>query len=68
MVADLSGMSQSMGYLLASIGPMIFGWTQYTLKNSILSFVFLQLVLLIMLFSGLIASDNKKITYLVPNQ
>lgn len=59
--AELSGMSQSVGYLLAAMGPILFGYF-HDLTNDWMFPLFMLIILTILLFlSGLLAGQNKKI-------
>ncbi|WP_339254712.1 MFS transporter [Sporosarcina sp. FSL W8-0480] len=61
--ANLSGMAQSFGYLLAAVGPVLFGFL-YDLTTTWTSSMFIFLVgSLALLASGMIAGQNKKIGY-----
>lgn len=59
--AELSGFSQSTGYLLAAIGPITFGWL-HDVTNSWSATIFaFMLCTIVILVSGLYASRNKTI-------
>jgi MFS transporter, CP family, cyanate transporter len=56
---ELSGMSQSVGYLLAATGPVIFGMLYDLTKGWIIPLIFLLTVALIKLWSGIRAGHNE---------
>ena len=58
---DLSGMAQSIGYLLAASGPIIFGSLFDLTGNWNYSLALLLLVVFIKLYTGLGAAKNRKI-------
>ncbi len=57
--AGLSGMAQSMGYLLAAVGPVFFGYLHDLSANWTIPFILLMLLTLIQLFVGIGASKGK---------
>ncbi|MCT2536198.1 MFS transporter [Aquibacillus koreensis] len=57
--AELSGMAQSFGYLLASIGPILIGFFYDVTNNWTVSIITILIFSLFMLFFGLGASKNK---------
>jgi MFS transporter, CP family, cyanate transporter len=57
--AGLSGMAQSMGYLLAAVGPVFFGYLHDLFANWTIPFILLMLLTLIQLFVGIGASKGK---------
>jgi CP family cyanate transporter-like MFS transporter len=59
MATRVSGMAQSIGYLLAAFGPPIFGSLYQYAKNWDFSLYFLLLIVIIMIFSGLKAAANR---------
>lgn len=60
--AELSGMAQSFGYLLAALGPVLVGFL-YDLGNSwTLPLLFLISISIIVLLAGIIAGRDSKIT------
>lgn len=60
--AELSGMAQSFGYLLAAVGPVLVGFL-YDIGNSwTYPLIFLILISIIILFAGIIAGREGKIT------
>ncbi|MDR2278247.1 MAG: MFS transporter [Vagococcus sp.] len=59
--ADLSGMAQSIGYILAAVGPFLFGLL-HDLTNNWQSSLFLLIgITIILLFVGLNAGSSKKV-------
>ncbi|NKC69201.1 CynX/NimT family MFS transporter [Vagococcus fluvialis] len=59
--ADLSGMAQSIGYILAAVGPFLFGLL-HDLTNNWQSSLFLLIgMTIILLFVGLDAGSSKKV-------
>lgn len=59
--ADLSGMAQSIGYILAAVGPFLFGLL-HDLTNNWQSSLFLLIgMTIILLFVGLNAGSSKKV-------
>lgn len=58
---ELSGMSQSIGYTLAATGPVIFGALFDFTKNWTTSLVFLLVIAVLKLWSGLEAGKNQYI-------
>ena len=56
--AELSGMAQSVGYLLAATGPLIFGWLHDLTHSWTLPLLALVVVTLILLGAGLGAGRN----------
>ncbi|MFY4776969.1 Inner membrane transport protein YeaN [Metabacillus sp. RGM 3146] len=59
--AELSEMAQSIGYLLASIGPTLFGFLHRTGGWSVPLGLLIAISLLILIF-GLGAGKNRKVT------
>lgn len=63
--AELSGMAQSIGYVLAALGPLIIGW-MFDLTNSwVLPLVFLMVLSLLMTIAGFGAGRNR---YVLPEE
>lgn len=60
--AELSGMAQTVGYLLASLGPMFFGFLHDITNNWTLPLIILIVVSNICLFVGLGASRDLFVT------
>lgn len=59
--AELSGMAQSMGYILAAVGPFLFGVMHDQTGNWQFSLVLLLLISIALLFTGLKAGKNEVI-------
>lgn len=59
---ELSGMAQSIGYLLAAVGPTLFGALHDITEAWIIPLLFLFVVTIIKLFMGLGAGRPQKIT------
>ncbi|MEG2708724.1 MAG: MFS transporter, partial [Vagococcus sp.] len=59
--ADLSGMAQSIGYILAAIGPFLFGVLHDLTGNWQPSLFLLIGMTFVLLIVGLQAGQNKKI-------
>ncbi|MFC4619677.1 CynX/NimT family MFS transporter [Camelliibacillus cellulosilyticus] len=57
--AELSGMAQSIGYLLAAVGPLLFGLLRDITHTWITPLAFLVLMSVIMLIAGIGAGRNK---------
>lgn len=57
----LSGMAQSVGYLLAGFGPLLFGALFDLSENWIYSFTFLLLIAVLLFYNGMRASAPRKI-------
>ena len=57
--ASLSGMAQSIGYLLAASGPPIFGLLHDFTNNWNISFYFMLGVVVLLLYSGINAAKNR---------
>lgn len=57
--AELSGMAQSIGYLLAAVGPILFGFLRDLTHTWIVPLSFLVITSVIMLISGIGAGRNK---------
>ncbi|WP_239256947.1 CynX/NimT family MFS transporter [Listeria ilorinensis] len=57
--ADLSGMAQSIGYLVAAIGPTLFGTLHDLSGHWNGAIVLFYVAILLILFSGLIAGRNR---------
>ncbi|GGH77511.1 CP family cyanate transporter-like MFS transporter [Pullulanibacillus pueri] len=64
--ARLSGMAQSVGYLLAAVGPLLFGLFHDMSHSWTLPLIMLIVATLLLLFLGLKAGNNEVIT--APNQ
>lgn len=61
MASKLSGMAQSIGYVLAAIGPLLFGVLFDVTKSWTISMYVLLGIVIILCFAGLGASKNIKI-------
>ncbi|GEN83930.1 MFS transporter [Sporosarcina luteola] len=61
--ANLSGMAQSFGYLLAAIGPVLFGFLHDATSSWTSPMIIFLAVSLVLLASGWIAGQNKKIGF-----
>ncbi|MDN4607845.1 CynX/NimT family MFS transporter [Sporosarcina highlanderae] len=61
--ANLSGMAQSFGYLLAAVGPVLFGFLHDATSSWTSSMYIFLAASLVLLASGMIAGQNKKIGY-----
>ncbi|ADY55669.1 major facilitator superfamily MFS_1 [Syntrophobotulus glycolicus DSM 8271] len=59
--AELSGMAQSVGYLLAAAGPLFIGVLSDYSKEWTSSIVFLLVVILLLLYFGFCSGQNKHI-------
>lgn len=59
--ADLSGMAQSVGYVLAAVGPFLFGLLHDLTNNWQSSLILLLVMTVILLFVGLKAGSEEKI-------
>ncbi|WP_372402771.1 CynX/NimT family MFS transporter [Bacillus spizizenii] len=57
--AELSGMAQSLGYLLSAIGPVLFGWLHDITHNWTASLLMLVFTSVIVLISGIGAAKNE---------
>lgn len=57
--AQLSGMAQSIGYLLAAVGPMLFGYLRDALDNWRMPVCILILVACLCLFFGVFAARDR---------
>ncbi len=57
----LSGMAQSIGYLLAAVGPVVFGWLHDSLHSWTIPLVILLVVLLGKLIAGLGAARPRQV-------
>lgn len=57
--AELSGMAQSVGYLLAAFGPLIFGYLRDIANSWELPLIFLLAAAVLTLLSGLSAGRNR---------
>jgi CP family cyanate transporter-like MFS transporter len=60
--AELSGMAQAIGYLLASIGPTLFGWMHDITHNWTLPLIILVVASVFLLIFGLGAGKNQTIS------
>ncbi len=60
--AELSGMAQSIGYLLAATGPLLFGWLHDLTHAWTVSMLTLCGITLVLLAVGMGASRNKVVT------
>ena len=60
--AELSGMAQSIGYLLAATGPLLFGWLHDLTNNWTIPLLVLGAVTLVLFGVGLGASRNAAVT------
>lgn len=60
--AELSGMAQSLGYLLAAIGPVLFGWLHDITRDWTTPLLILVLTSVIILITGIIAGKNEYVT------
>lgn len=60
--AELSGMAQSIGYLLAAVGPFLFGLLHDLTNGWQSSLILLLGITIVLLFVGLKAGANKKIS------
>lgn len=60
--ADLSGMAQSIGYILAAVGPFLFGLIHDKTGNWHSSLILLIVMTVILLFVGLNAGSKKTIS------
>lgn len=56
--AELSGMAQSVGYLLAAIGPTLFGWLHVITKGWTIPLSMILIAGILLLLSGLGAGSN----------
>jgi CP family cyanate transporter-like MFS transporter len=56
--AELSGMAQSIGYLLAAVGPILFGFLHDITKTWFFSLMILVIASILLLFVGLGAGRN----------
>ncbi|MFC0471507.1 CynX/NimT family MFS transporter [Halalkalibacter kiskunsagensis] len=59
--AELSGMSQSIGYSLAAIGPLTIGMLLDVTKTPSVTFVIFVFIIVIMVIAGLGAGKNKTV-------
>lgn len=57
--SQLSGMAQSLGYLLASFGPFVIGALFETTNSWTSSFVLLSLLCLVLIYAGISSSKNR---------
>ncbi|MFC0611608.1 CynX/NimT family MFS transporter [Scopulibacillus daqui] len=57
--SELSGMAQSIGYLLAAVGPFLFGFLRDLTHTWVMPLSFLVITSVIMLISGIGAGRNK---------
>lgn len=60
--AELSGMAQSLGYLLAAIGPVLFGWLHDITHNWTTPLLMLIFTSIIIFISGMSAGKNVYVT------
>ncbi|WP_017154448.1 CynX/NimT family MFS transporter [Bacillus bingmayongensis] len=60
--AELSGMAQSLGYLLAAIGPILFGWLHDITHNWTTPLLMLILTSIIIFITGMRAGKNVYVT------
>ncbi|WML50917.1 MFS transporter [Neobacillus sp. PS3-12] len=60
--AELSGMAQAIGYLLASIGPTLFGWMHDITHNWTLPLIILVVAAVFLLIFGLGAGKNQYVS------
>jgi len=60
--AELSGMSQALGYFLAALGPVVMGYLHDITRNWNMPLLVLIIVLIIMTFAGYGAGRNRTIT------
>lgn len=63
--AELSGMAQSIGYLLAATGPLLFGWLHDLTNNWTIPLLVLGAVTLLLLGVGLGAGRNATVPLLM---
>jgi CP family cyanate transporter-like MFS transporter len=66
--AELSGMAQSIGYLLAAFGPILFGYLHDLTNTWFVSIMILVIVSVLLLFVGLGAGRNAYLSSTVPNK
>lgn len=59
--AEVSGMAQSAGYLLAAIGPVMFGYIENTIKSWNLIIVILIVMSILLTLSGTLIARHKAI-------
>jgi Cyanate permease len=59
--AEVSGMAQSAGYLLAAIGPVMFGFIENTVKSWNLIIVILIIMSVLLTLSGILIARHKPI-------
>ncbi|WP_052366201.1 hypothetical protein [Geomicrobium sp. JCM 19055] len=59
--ASLSGMSQAVGYLFATIGPIGFGLLLQSVQLPELTYMLCLILTIVLLIVGLFASRNKTI-------
>ncbi|HHQ2899368.1 TPA: CynX/NimT family MFS transporter [Bacillus cereus] len=60
--AELSGMAQSLGYLLAAIGPILFGWLHDITHNWTTPLLMLIFTSIIIFITGMSAGKNVYVT------
>lgn len=60
--AEMSGMAQSVGYLLAAIGPLLFGMLHDATHSWHVSIMMLIIVTVLLLLAGLKAGSDSRIT------
>ncbi|WP_414648362.1 CynX/NimT family MFS transporter [Cerasibacillus sp.] len=66
--ADISGMAQSAGYLLAAFGPVLFGWLKDVTHSWTFSIATLLVGSIILLITGLKAGEDKVISEVKPQK
>lgn len=66
--ADVSGMAQSVGYLLAAFGPVLFGWLKDVTHSWTFSISTLLAGSIILLITGLKAGEDKVISKVEPRE
>jgi len=59
--AELSGMSQSVGYLLAAVGPILFGYLHDSSNGWNVPLIVLLVITILMLISGVASGRNRLI-------
>lgn len=60
--AELSGMAQSLGYLLSAIGPVLFGWLHDTTHSWTTPLLMLVLISVLIFIAGMGAGKNQYVT------
>lgn len=66
--ADISGMAQSVGYLLAAFGPVLFGWLKDVTHSWTFSIATLLVGSIILFITGLKAGEDKVISEVKPQK